>query len=196
MIEKEEKESRRDAILFTAAAWARTLSPNHHLRASALTCSLRTRIILNLSDLGVVFRLLHDLCPADWAPVLRFEPFFDAVWVELVETRQREQLFTLIVVSQADGALKIVCFQPQHFSSVLVRTDGVIWYLLRLLQLLGANGIIQKAFAFWLTSARQLRENVSADRILIVPQEQLVHVFCELLLTHIIDTFVCAHFLT
>ena len=55
----------------------------------------------------------HNLCPADRAPVLRFEPLLDAIRVELVKTRQREQLITLTVVRQADRALKIICLQLQ-----------------------------------------------------------------------------------
>ena len=49
-----------------------------------------------------------DLRSADRAPVLSFEPLLDAIRVELVEARQRKQLFPFGVVRQADCALKII----------------------------------------------------------------------------------------
>lgn len=104
-----------------------------------------------------------DLGPADGAPVLGAEPRFDAVCVELVEAGQREQFFALLEVSHANGTVA----------------------------LLGRN-LVLVAFTGLVSIARQLRQDLGLNGLLVVAHEEFVHVVVELLLGHVVHPLVSA----
>lgn len=87
--------------------------------------------------------------------------------MELVEAGKGEDLLSIFVFIDADGALALM----------------VILYLL----LVFPRGVISRPW--------QLRQNVHFDRLLVVAHEEFIHVVLELLLTHVVDVLVRLDFL-
>ena len=48
------------------------------------------------------------------------------------------------------------------------------------------------SFSWHVAGPRQLRKQICLDRLLVVPQEELIHVVLELLFAHIVDSLVGA----
>lgn len=81
--------------------------------------------------------------------------------MKLVEARQREDLFLIAVVSDADRTPVLVVI-----------------------------ALLLAAFAGHVARSRQLGQYVHLDRLLVVSHKQLVHVVGELLLVHVIHSLV------
>lgn len=108
-------------------------------------------------------------CSANRAPVLSFEPLLNAKRVKLVEAREREQFIPYRVLLQTNCAPYVV------YVFVLFRDEALAFFSCLLL----------------VDSPWQLRKNTRFDWVLVVAEEKLVHMVCELLLTHVIDLFAC-----
>ena len=96
----------------------------------------------------------------DGAPVLRLKPGFDAGNVEFVEASQGHDELVLNKFHHANAAL----------------TFTVVFCILLLVGLVASSG--------------QLRQNFYPDRLLAVAHVQLIHVVLELLLAHVVYSFV------